>query len=1113
MAKNVLLPILMLFTSISLIGQQWKEESVLASGDIYKVGITETGLYKITNTYLSEAGISGGSIDNIGVYGNQGGMLPSDNSIDRADDLQKIKTYKTDGGLVFYAETATVEKMDSLAIHKSLNIYDTKNYIYIKVNDSSEEISPTSDNVASPTSLNSVITLQRYEIDKYNILSNSDIHQGSGQNWYGDIYSGETTRNYISNFDLNDLDISKPIDLEVVFASRAKSSTPLEISLSDLTKTEYFSAVSFATSSLGKYATRKKLNLSGVVSTTPSELTLDYKALSSTSEAWVDYIQILSYKYNNGLKNQEIFFTDPSLEDISLGNIPFAEVWDVSDFRNPKVHSVNDNTLGFKANAYRRKLIGASSYLTPGSAQKIDNQNFHELNDIDLVILYPSEFKSAADKLAAHRRSHNNYNVATVDIKKLYNEFSSGRTDPTAIRDFARMLYKRETQFKYLLLFGDGTYDIRNIKNLAVDHNKIPAYETPVSEDGIDAFPYDDYYALLDEDEGRGFIGKVDIAVGRIPALTESAANAVVNKIINYDINKSVYGPWRTKIGFSADDEDFNRHIRDADGIARDVEEEFKLFTQNKIYFDAYQQESTQGGDRYYEASDALNRSMNQGQLVFSYLGHGGPRGFAQERVLKKQDIDIWDNYNTLPLMITATCTFAGYDDPTVVSMGEYSLLKPEGGVIALLTTVRAVYADDNERLTRSTYFNMFEQNINGNMTFGDIIKQGKNEREDHASTDYNELLNIRKFTLLGDPSQQLAVPQEKVVTTKINGHDPSTYVDTLSALEPVTIEGQITDQNDMTLSNFNGQVYISVYDKKNQLRTLGQDPKSSEYDFEVYQTLLYNGVVDVVDGTFKTSFIVPKDINYSYGLGRISYYAYDGNITDAAGYENGFIIGGTYDSVISDTEGPEISLFIDDRSFTDGGETTSSPQLIIDLKDDLGINVTGISIGHDLTAKLNNKTTNVLNEYYTADSQEAGSGTAIYNYSGLEVGTHEILVQAWDLANNSSTATITFEVVEPSESSIKVLDPFPSPTIKMITLPFECRLGLYDYTATLQVYDALGRSVLKENYSFINVENKIELDLEEKNIHNGVYYYKIIITSNQLNKSIESKTYKFVKI
>jgi hypothetical protein len=244
---------------------------------------------------------------------------------------------------------------------------------------------------------------------------------------------------------------------------------------------------------------------------------------------------------------------------------------------------------------------------------------------------------------------------------------------------------------------------------------------------------------------------------------------------------------------YIADDEDGNAHVDQADKLATENADAESWFNIGKIYFDAYQQVATSAGQRYPDAKAAINSEMFKGMLVANYIGHGGPRGLSQERVVDNNDIAGWDNPNRYPLLITATCTFGGYDDYTTLTGGEQAFLKINSGAIGLFTTVRSVYIAGNEDLTDEVQDFIF-QRVNGKYrTIGDILKDAKNKLT-------SDVRNARRFTLLGDPAMHLAMPEYRVATTKINGQSVTLgQPDTLRALMPVELEGMVTD----TLGNF----------------------------------------------------------------------------------------------------------------------------------------------------------------------------------------------------------------------------------------------------------------------------------------------------------------------
>ena len=367
----------------------------------------------------------------------------------------------------------------------------------------------------------------------------------------------------------------------------------------------------------------------------------------------------------------------------------------------------------------------------------------------------------------------------------------------------------------------------------------------------------------------------MDIGIGRFPVQTISEANNMVDKVKNYN-GKKALGDWRNKVTFIADDGDGNGHTSDADELANIIDDNYKNINIKKIYLDAFIQESTPGGPRCSEAQKALTESVEKGSLLINYSGHGGELGWTKERILEVGQINKWENKNKLPFFVTATCAFSRFDDPERISAGEYTFLNKDGGAIGLLSTTRLVYAGANMELNKAFIEVLFEKENGKLPRLGDLFRQTK-------ETSGGDIPNKRKFILLGDPALCLAYPDLNVSTTAIS--------DTISALGEVTISGQIENENGTLAANFNGFVFPTVYDKQEMLITLGQE-LTPPIPYRSQINILYKGSASVKNGVFSFSFVVPKDIAYNFGSGRISYYAVSNDsLTDASGFDSSFTI------------------------------------------------------------------------------------------------------------------------------------------------------------------------------------------------------------------------------
>ncbi len=812
--------------------------------------------------------------------------------------------------------------------------------------------------------------------------------------------------------------------------------------------------------------------------------------------------------------------------NVSTFNVSSADgstiVWDVTDPTNVKqvLGNLNGSTFSFTTQTEALKeFVGfksSATFATPSIPENavVGNQDLHASGQPDLVIVTHPTFKSAANRLALQRREQCGSGIVVVEIEHVFNEFSSGTKDVSAIRDYMKMLYDRAAgdvskMPRYLLLMGDGSYD----PNSTTD-NFIPTYQSPNSVSPTQSFTSDDYFGILDDNEGGSIIDAanpdyIDVAIGRIPAKNASEANAYIDKIINYESRNS-HGSWRNTITFIGDDEDNNTHFNQALGLAEYVESNYPVYNVDKIFLDAYEQVSTPGGSRYPDVKDAINRRIFSGTLILNYTGHGGINGWAHERIVDVNDVLSWENIDKLPVFVTATCSFSKYDDPAIVSAGEHCLLNPNGGAIALITTVRLVYSGDNATLNSSFLKKLYEFYESERPPIGKVLMETKNSVLSSTSD-----INSRKFLLLGDPSMSMAYPQENVFTTHVNNIDVTTGTDTLKALSKVSIRGDVKDDDGAKLTNFNGVVYPTIYDKAELISTLKNDPGSNQAQFDLQRNIIYRGKASVTNGEFEFEFVVPKDISYNFGTGKISYYASD-NTVDANGFNNDVIIGGTAENYNTDEIGPQISVFMNDEKFAFGGMTDENPILLVKLQDENGINTVGNGIGHDLTAVLDDETNNtlVLNEYYEADLDQYKSGEVRYPLSEMEAGRHRVTVKAWDVYNNSSDAYTEFVVAESAQLALSHVLNYPNPFTTNTSFHFEHNRpgdALYTqvqvFTVSGKLLKTIERNTISEGYRVDDISWD-GLDDYGDPIGRGVYVYKVKVKS-----SLGEAAHKFEKL
>jgi hypothetical protein len=1121
----------------------FKSNSVLRDGDFYKMGLFQSGIYRLGFDDLNALGLNPANIDprNIKIFSRGGGMVPEANASNRIDDLEELTIFvsgQSDGRfdredyILFYAEgpdELRINREDN-RITQIKNIYSRQSFAFITASGGAgKRIEIRENNSPGIYVTNTFNDYIRYEEDRVNIGEVSQFTSGGGKNWYGDLFRNLRERNYSSFFSFPGIDPQSNSRVRAGFIARSPVSSRFFLDVGGQSlQSPLISAVGLGNAE-GNYANEGVIEANINIATSNPSVIIRYPDISNQfSEGWLDFIEI-QCRRNLSFTGTQLLFRDfnsfgqPSVTYTLQTNASF-KAWEVTNHLNPIERSTtitgNLAQLNIEGGNLLRQFIlftDNNNLPKPELIGKIPNQNLHALNRLDLLIIYHKDFESESARLANHRRNFNNFTVEEVAIDQIYNEFSGGAVDVAGIRDFIRMLYERDARFRYVLLFGDASFDYRNI--LARDNfsNFIPTWYTPNSLNPVNTFPSDDFYALLDPNEGGNLVGAIDIAIGRLPASNLQQARTMVDKIIDYETNSNTYGDWRLRLTFSADDDDSNRHINDSEAIAAENASKYPVFNQEKIYLDAFPLVITPGGARFPAAREALNRSMFRGALIYNYLGHGGATGLAQERVMTVEDITSWTNREALPLFVTATCTFTPFDDPNRISAGEHTIFSSRGGSIGLMTTTRAVFASSNRRLTQSVFNTIFEK-VNGEYPLiGEVMRLAKNATSEDTLRD-----NARKFLLIGDPTLKLAIPKYKVVTTTINGRAVGgAFLDTLSATGKYTITGKVVDENGNTINNFNGTVNPTIFDKPVILRTLGQSRGSFARDFTLQRNILFRGSASVVNGEFTFTFILPKDINYDFGRGKISYYAFDGVNTDAAGHDFDIIIGGSANNENLSNIPPAAQLFMNSEDFAFGGITDRNPILLARLEAPNGINFTGNSVGHDLTAVLNDddRNTIILNDFYESDLDDFTKGRIRYPLFNLNPGLNTIKLTMWDVLNQSAEAYVEFTVIDNENFTIKNLLNYPNPFNRHTSIQFEHNnsfspmdIQVLIYTVSGKLVKSMERRIFPTDFAVRDIDWD-GMDEYGQKLANGVYLYKVKVSLESPDGSRSIKESDFQKM
>ena len=1104
----------------------WRNNSVLASGDWYKLSIKQPGVYRINIAFLQSLGVNTANLasGSVRLFGNGGQMLPEDNAVFVADDLIENAIQIVDGGdgilngsdyILFYAAGPQQWVKDSVnkRFRHRKNLFSNESYYFLNVGTSGLRIQ----NRTITGSVNQIVTSFRdrifYELDTINFLR-------SGKEWYGEEFSNTPGRTLNRTFSIPipNLQVGNTV-LASSVASRSNGIGSSFIIRANNNNVAQHSITAVGTGTYDPVAAPHELTTVFNLTQSPLSLQYSYQPGSVNAQGWLNWFEVFPQRQLSMAGVDQLHFSD--WESVGPGNmaefrlqgaVSSTLVWDITDPLRPQnvTGTFNGTEFRFTNTADRlREYIAfqQQNFLQPTAAGKIANQDLHGTSFLNYLIVTHPSLINEAQRLAAWHRQNNGLTSLAVTTEQVYNEFGSGSPDPSAIRNFVKMFYDRAgndttKRPRYLLLFGDASYDYLNRIN--GNTNFVPCYESEASLDPLSTYTSDDFFGFLDDNENinRFFpVNLLDIGIGRIPAKTAQEAKAVVDKVIRYYAKES-FGPWRNDITLVADDEDNNIHLNDAEFHSSVIEQNSR-FNVSKIYLDAFRQQSGSGGSRYPEANQAINNNLFSGTLIWNYSGHGGSRRLAEEAVLEQDMVNSWSNSNKLPLFITATCDFAPYDNPSVNSIGENILLRERTGAIALMTTTRVVFAFSNRIINNNYFRQALQKDANGLYpSLGDAVKRTKN----FTYQTFGDIINNRKFTLLGDPAVRLAFPTLNVRTTAINNRVPA--ADTLKALDRFTIKGEVTDAAGNKLSNFNGNVYPVIFDKVQQQKTFANDATSISTNFTQQSNIIFKGKAKVTNGEFVYSFVVPKDINYQFGNGKISYYAEDG-IKDGNGAETSIIIGGASANPLTDNTGPEIKAYLNDQKFVNGGITNETPVLLLKLADSSGINTVGTGIGHDLIATVDDDNSQfyVLNDYYEADADSYQSGTVRFQLPTLTEGLHVLKIKAWDVQNNSSEYRLEFRVIKDEELKLERVYNYPNPFTTRTTFMFEhnrpgdqlqCLIRIYSISG--KVVKTITRTIITEGNRSFDIEWDGKDDFGQK-IGRGVYIYQLEIKDSSGKK------------
>lgn len=1032
------------------LASRYANHSVLAEGRWAKIRIPSSGVYQLTEGLINQAGFN--DLSRVKLYGYGGNLqneqLEADYLI-QTDDLHEVPTYQHGNRRLFYANGPVSWKLPEETL-RTRNPYSDYGYYFITQTET------------EPLKVDSATFVSSFYPSANDYHS---LHEVDNYAWY---HSGRN----LFEADPIAANQTKSVELNVP-AGNTKGSLYISVSAD----TQGSIQIALNDSTLGSIKT-------------------------SLSNLDIASVRASIYEVSNLKETNKITITNEGSGTARLDHVAIT-------FDKPRpLTNLNSQTLP-----------------VPEYVHNITNQDLHAHGPADMVIIIPTsqKLRTQAERIAALHTTTDSMRVVIVPADELYNEFSSGTPDANAYRRYLKMLYDRaETEAdmpKYLLLFGDCAWDNRLLSSdwrWASADDLLLSFQSENSVNQYSSYIDDSWFGMLDDGEGinQEKVGRIDLGVGRFPVRTEDEAKVMTDKTINYVMNNNS-GDWQNIIMAMGDDDpgknQYNTHMNDINQMADETNTQHPAYRIKKVMWDAYTRESSSTGNRYPDIENIVKQQQTNGALIMNYAGHGSPTSMSHERVLVLEDFSNFKNTN-LPLWIINACDIMPFD-ANMSTIGEEAVRNSRGGAIAVFSTSRTVYASSNKQINLRFMRYALSLDDNGQpMKLGDAVRLAKNTcpvRE----------FNTLHYHLLGDPAISLQLPTLDIVIDSINGI-PVTETATSGNLPQLragtiaTISAHI-ERDKQLASDFNGRMTATVLDTeetivcKRNLSTYTGAP----FTFKDRTKTLYNGNDDVRNGQIRFSFAVPLDINYADASGKIIIHATseDHRLT-AHGQTEQFVVGGT-GTMSNDSIGPSIYCYLNSPSFTDGGNVNSTPYFVAQITDQDGINASGVGIGHDMELIIDDEMTRTysLNENFLFDFGSYTSGSTHYYIPELAPGRHQLKFRAWDVQNNSTTATLSFNVVKGLEPSLYGVDCTNNPATTNTTFIISHDRQGSNVDVDLEIFDTSGRLLWRRSESGQATGGTYTIDWDltidgGQRLHTGVYLYRVLIGSDGSKKASKAK-------
>jgi hypothetical protein len=1122
----------------------WGQVGLLSKGNWVKIAVPNEGVYKLSGAQFKAMGFTGNvNANQVQLYGMDLTTLSEKVPSGLPDSLMEIAIEMQDGGdgilddqdqFLFYAQGHyqwVHLAISEAPIRQKITSNDSL-YFFLHLGTNGKRISKFNKTGVASKLIQTFAAKWRIEKDSINILN-------SGKIWLGDpmgIGSGKKTT---MTFPLNmeGLQLNTPIVVQSqLAASTYLNDATFNIQLNDQElSTKLLNPVSglifddaykirFDSSTI--WLDKTKLLKAGQ-SLGSVNLQVNFNA-SSSATGWIDYLALhgqrtIGFWGNTGFGfDYQTSQPKAQLVEFEIQNATtHTRVWDLSQFHQPVSLNpqLGQNAIAlFKADDNTRKYFYVFEENKMNSAQFssfLRNDSSFTLGPLDYIIITAPDFYPAAMKLKLFHEKQNGFKVGLFNSNQIFNEMSSGQTSPIAIRNFLKYFIeqaklKNQSKPTYVLLMGMGNFNTQKVQ----PNKELPVYTSEVSNAILTSYSSDDFYTIQksgDQIQYAQTIDSIGLAIGRIPARTIAEADKMVEKLIQYQSNKKM-GLWQNQLTWVADDADYNLHLQDAEEIISSLKNKTTNWHHRKLYLDLFKASQTLTGTTYPDVNKAIQESIQAGTLVFNYTGHGNYLRLTEEAVISKSVLQSWDNAGKLPIMVTASCDFAPYDQPATAPIGFDALMQNEKGIIALVAANRLVFAYSNKQINEAFMEALLVPNSKGQYaTIGQALQAAKNFNFNRNG----DRLNAFKFGLMGDPAMRIAQPKYQINCTNIN---QLPWSDTLflKAGEKYTIKGNLSTKSQSIL-NFNGLLEMVLWDAPSTKKTLANQATSQSVPIETQEQALFKGKATVQNGQFEISFILPSTLPSSNSAAlKLQLYAYNDTADASLQFQSIFIQGATTKKIL-DTTGPTIQSYINSPFFKSGDWVSTPATLYIKLNDSSGIQSSGSELGHDLKLIIDDsvlKNYN-LNTFFTYNLNQYQSGIIEYPLPVLEEGKHRLILKAWDLLGNVSKDTILIEVPSKKNNNIRNLNVHPNPVKNNAKFSFELKNSIDPITVQLEIFDASGNRNFSTNQKIQPSGNKIIMDWNGQANDGGIlppgkYYYKVTMLQNGVYEQMLNGLLKF---